>query len=133
MSMIKCVTRLRVRYQETDRMGVVYHSNYLVWFEIGRTDLFKKIGLSYADLEREGYYLVVTEVHCKYKSPATYDDELEVFTALTEMKNSSLVFRYEVKKGEVSICTGTTKHAFLDRNRKIVKIPASLAERAGKG
>jgi acyl-CoA thioester hydrolase len=84
--MISLITKLRARYQETDRMGVVYHSNYFVWFEIGRTELFRKIGISYPELEKNGYFLVVTEVSCKYKAPATYDDELDVTTQV-EVKN----------------------------------------------
>ena len=94
--MIAATTKLRARYQETDRMGIVYHSNYFIWFEIGRTELFRKIGISYPDLEKNGYFLVVTETNCKYKAPATYDNELEILTQLTELKNSILTFYYEV-------------------------------------
>ncbi len=130
--MIIAATKLRVRYQETDRMGIVYHSNYFVWFEIGRTELFKKIGLSYLDLESRGYSLLVTEAHCSYKASATYDDEVEVLTRLAELKNSSLVFNYEVRKGNTVITSGTTKHVFLDRGGKIVRIPAMLVEALGK-
>ena len=130
--MIIAATKLRVRYQETDRMGIVYHSNYFVWFEIGRTELFKKIGISYLDLESRGYSLLVTEAHCSYKASATYDDEVEVLTRLAELKNSSLVFNYEVRKGNTVITSGTTKHVFLDRGGKIVRIPAMLVEALGK-
>lgn len=130
--MIVATTKLRVRYQETDRMGIVYHSNYFVWFEIGRTELFKKIGTSYLDLESRGYSLLVTEAHCNYKASATYDDEVEVLTRLAELKNSSLTFNYEVRKGNTLITSGVTKHAFLDRGGKIVRIPAMLAEALGR-
>ena len=95
--MIAITTKLRARYQETDRMGIIYHSNYFIWFEIGRTELFGKIRISYPDLEKNGYFLVVTEANCKYKAPATYDNELEILTQLTELKNSILTFDYEVK------------------------------------
>jgi acyl-CoA thioester hydrolase len=124
--------KLRVRYQETDRMGIVYHSNYLIWFEIGRTELFRKIGVSYSELEKDGYYLVVTEANCQYRVPATYDDELEILTRLTELKNTTLTFNYEVRKGGTLITSGMTKHAFIDANGKIVRIPAILTEALSK-
>ena len=126
--MITGITKFRVRYQETDRMGVVYHSNYLVWFEIGRTELFRKIGISYPDLENKGYFLVVTEANCKYKAPATYDDEVEILTQLAELKNSTLTFNYEVRKESALIANGTTRHAFIDTNGKVIRIPAMLTE-----
>jgi acyl-CoA thioester hydrolase len=107
-------------------MGIVYHSNYFIWFEVGRTELFKKIGISYPELEKKGYFLVVTEVNCKYKAPVTYEDELEILTQLAEMKNSTLTFNYEVRKGTMLVTIGSTKHVFVDTNGKIVKIPAIL-------
>ena len=109
-------------------MGIVYHSNYLIWFEIGRTELFKKIGLSYPVLESKGYFLVVTDACLKYKAPATYEDELEVSTKLSEFKNSSLTFTYEVKKKGALIASGSTRHAFLNKNGKITRIPLVLSE-----
>ena len=126
--MVCTSTKLRVRYQETDRMGIVYHSNYFIWFEIGRTELFKKMGISYHDLEKNGYFLVVTEVNCKYRAPATYDDEVEILTRLTELKNSALTFDYEVRKKEVLITNGSTRHVFVDANGKITKVPITLFE-----
>ena len=109
-------------------MGVVYHSNYLVWFETGRTELFRKLGISYADLEGKGYFLVVTEAHCSYKAPATYDDEIEIITNLADLKNSSILFTYEAKRKNALLASGTTKHAFLDANRKVTRIPAGIIE-----
>ena len=72
--MISVTTKLRVRYQETDKMGIVYHSNYLVWFEIARTEFFRKMGVSYTKLEKEGYCLLVAEANCKYRAHEGYDD-----------------------------------------------------------
>lgn len=118
--------KFRVRYQETDRMGVVYHSNYLVWFEMGRTEFFRNIGISYSGLESEGYRLVVVEVSCRYKTPATYDEEIEVVTRLAEFKNATVEFDYEVRKGGGVIATGHTKHAFTDANGRIAKMPSSV-------
>ena len=131
-TMVSISTKIRVRYQETDKMGIVYHSNYLIWFEIGRTELFKKLGISYAELESKGYFLLVTEAHCNYKAPATYDDEIEVITTLSEFKNSRLAFAYEVKRGNTLITSGMTKHAFLGINGKVARIPSDIIEALNK-
>lgn len=120
--------KFRVRYQETDRMGVVYHSNYLVWFEMGRTEFFRKIGISYAALENDGYRLVVTDVSCKYKMPVTYDDEIEVITRLSEFKNTMISFDYEVKRGSAVIASGWTRHAFTNAVGKITKMPSIVSD-----
>ena len=88
---------LRVRYAETDKMGVVYHANYLIWFEIGRTEFCRARGFSYRDLEEdENAFLVVAESYCRYKAPAYYDDELIVRTHITELRRRSLRFGYEL-------------------------------------
>jgi acyl-CoA thioester hydrolase len=129
--MISTTNKLKVRYQETDRMGVAYHSNYFIWFEIGRTELFKTIGISYLELEKMGYFLVVTEANCKYKAPVTYEDEIEVLTRLAERKNSLLTFDYEVRRGDVLTTTGRTKHAFVDANCKVIRMPKVVIEALG--
>ena len=86
-------TLLRVRYAETDKMGIVYYANYLVWFEIGRTDYCRARGFSYRDMEQsEDAFLVVAEAYCRYKAPAYYDDELIVRTHITELRKRSLRF-----------------------------------------
>ncbi len=126
--MIESSVRLKVRYQETDRMGIVYYSNYLVWFEIGRTELFGSLGIPYPELEKKGYFLVVTESRCEYKAPVTYEDEIEVSTRLAEIKHSSLTFDYEVRKNEALIASGATRHAFVDREGKAVRIPKFVTE-----
>jgi len=126
--MARCVNKIRVRYQETDRMGIVYHSNYFIWFEIGRTELFRKLGVSYRDIESGGRFLAVTEARCDYKAPATYDDELEITTLLSEVKRSVIGFEYEIRKDGGIITTGSTKHAFLDAKGRPVKIPEALTD-----
>src|ERR1035437_8151496 len=90
--------RVRVRYAETDKMGVVYHANYLVWFEVGRCELLRAIGSSYRDLESTGIMLPVIEAHCEYRSPARYDDELQVKTWGTLVSGARVEFRYEVSR-----------------------------------
>ncbi|MEJ7712506.1 MAG: thioesterase family protein [Pyrinomonadaceae bacterium] len=90
-------TIVRVRYSETDKMGVVYHANYLIWFEIGRTEYCRARGFSYREMEEnENAYLVVAESYCRYKAPAYYDDELIVRTQITELRRRSLRFGYEI-------------------------------------
>ena len=120
--------KIKVRYQETDRMGMVYYSNYLIWFEIGRTELFNKIGIPYTDLEDKGYRLVTTEAYCKYKTPVSYEDEIEILTQLTEFKNPIMTFNYNIRKGKALIASGETKHAFTNIKGKVTRMPQFLVE-----
>lgn len=114
--------KIRVRYQETDQMGVVYHGNYYTWFEVGRVEFFRSIGYTYAQLEEEGIIMPVIESHCFYKIPAKYDDELLIHTKLQRLKGVRLEFYYEVirKRDGVILAEGQTKHAFVDKNLKPV-------------
>ena len=89
-------TTVRVRYAETDQMGVVYHSNYIIWLEVGRVELLRQLGFSYQEMEAEGLHLPVVEVKCRYKHPARYDDEVTIRTHLAQMRASLLRFHYEV-------------------------------------
>jgi acyl-CoA thioester hydrolase len=107
-------SRIRVRYAETDQMGVVHHANYLAWFEIGRTEFIRSLGVSYADLERRGLYLPVVEANCKYKQPAKYDDEVIIQTTIGEIKGARLTFDYQVIRTEDQqiLVNGFTQHVF---------------------
>jgi acyl-CoA thioester hydrolase len=122
---------LRVRYAETDKMGVVYHANYLIWFEIGRTEFCRARGFSYRDMEEnENSFLVVAESYCRYKAPAYYDDELVVRTHITELRRRSLRFGYEIIRvpdGTI-IAEGETGHVVTDANGRVRSLPASFAE-----
>ena len=91
-----CETTLRVRYAETDQMAVVYHSNYLIWFEVGRVELLRQLGFTYLEMEQDGMNLPVVEVKCRYKHPARYDDEITIRTRLGQMRPSLLRFHYDV-------------------------------------
>ncbi|HZR28991.1 MAG TPA: thioesterase family protein [Terriglobales bacterium] len=92
-------TRLRVRYAETDKMGVVYHANFLIWFEVGRVELFRQLGFNYRDMEAEDdCHIAVVDVRCRYKLPARYDDEIVVRTSLKNMRESLLHFGYEITR-----------------------------------
>lgn len=107
--------KIRVRYAETDQMGVVYHSNYLVYFEIGRTETMRHLGISYADLEARGYVLAVIESQMRHMGSAKYDDELVVRTWLREVTKTRLRFEYHVLRGESLLTSGQTVLAFLSR------------------
>lgn len=122
---------LRVRYSETDKMGVVYHANYLIWFEIGRTEFCRARGFSYRDMEEnENSFLVVAESYCRYKAAAYYDDELIVRTHITELRRRSLRFGYEIIRvpdGTI-IAEGETGHVVTDANGRVRSLPAGFAE-----
>jgi acyl-CoA thioester hydrolase len=125
-------TLLRVRYAETDKMGIVYYANYLVWFEIGRTDYCRARGFSYRDMEEsEDAFLVVAEAYCRYKAPAYYDDELIVRTHITELRKRSLRFGYEVVRasnGQV-VAEGETGHVVTDSTGRVRSFPEGYAQR----
>jgi acyl-CoA thioester hydrolase len=122
---------LRVRYAETDKMGVVYHANYLIWFEIGRTEFCRARGFSYRDMEEnENAFLVVAESYCRYKAPAYYDDELIVRTHITELRRRSLRFGYEVVRAAdgTVIAEGETGHVVTDANGRVRTLPPGFAD-----
>jgi len=118
-------SRVRVRYAETDQMGIVYYSNYLVWFEVGRTDWLRESGWSYRDMEAEGYALPVIEARCSYQESARYDDEIEVRTSSTLESPVRIQFLYEVVRlaDGMTLATGMTMHAALDRTGRPRRLP----------
>jgi len=119
-------TRLRVRYAETDQMGVVYHSNHLIWFEVGRVELMRQMGFSYRDLERDdGRFIAVAEVKCRYRAPVYYDEEVIVRTRLKSVRTSVVVFSYELVRpqGETLLAEGETTHIVTDSSMKVVPLP----------
>lgn len=113
---VSSTTEIRVRYAETDAMKVVYHGNYLPYFEEARTDLFRSIGLTYAEIERQGFFLVVLEVHANYKRSAVYDDILHVKASLHELPAMKITIHYEItRNGQPELLvTGQTVHAFVN-------------------
>jgi len=119
-------TRLRVRYAETDQMGIVYHANYLVWMEVGRVEYCRSAGVVYRDLERdEGILLAVVEARCRYVSPARYDEEVIVRTWIEDANPRMLRFGYEMVESasQRKLATGETRHIFCNRERKPMKLP----------
>lgn len=118
-----CETIVRVTYSDTDQMGMVYYANYLIWFEIGRTEFLRQYGLTYKSLEAQGVYLPVTRCVCEYKSPAKYDDLIRIVTTIVQMTRVSVTFSYKLVRegsGEV-IALGETKHACIGPDGKILK------------
>jgi acyl-CoA thioester hydrolase len=119
-------TRLRVRYAETDQMGVVYHSNHLIWFEVGRVELMREMGFSYRDMEREdGRFIAVAEVKCRYRAPIHYDEEIVVRTRLKTARESVVVFSYELVRADnrTLLAEGETTHIVTDSKMKVAALP----------
>jgi acyl-CoA thioester hydrolase len=119
-------TTLRVRYAETDQMGVVYHANYLIWFEVGRVELMRATGFDYKVMETDDdCYIVVAEAHCRYEKPARYDQVLRVRTRIAEWRNRIVKFSYEifVDEGSTLLATGYTTHVVCGRNGRPKSLP----------
>jgi acyl-CoA thioester hydrolase len=124
--------RVRVRYAETDQMGVVYHSNYLIWFEVGRVELIRSMGLDYKRMEvEEGCGIAVVDVHVRYRAPARYDDELVVETRLVAARGAVIKFGYKVLRiaDRALLCEGETVHVVVGKDMKKRCLPPKYAER----
>ena len=126
-----CDARVRVRYAETDQMGVVYHANYLIWFEVGRVEAIRQLGLDYKSMEKQdGVGIAVVEATVRYKAPARYDDELLVRTWVAGVRGSVVRFRYELwrESDGVLLAEGATVHVVVGRNMRRAKMPARFAD-----
>jgi acyl-CoA thioester hydrolase len=123
-------TRLRVRYAETDQMGVVYHANHFIWFEIGRVEFMRQLGFSYRDMEKQDSRCVaVVEAKCRYRAPARYDEEIVVCTHLINVRESVIQFGYELRRDDGSlIAEGETTHIVTDLQMKIAALPEKYLE-----
>jgi acyl-CoA thioester hydrolase len=124
------VTSYRVIYGDTDQMGVVYYANYLRWFERGRCEFLRQVGLPYSDIEARGIHFPVVEAHCQYARPARYDDMIQIESRLKEVSRATLIFGYRILRyGEDSpLAVGSTKHACVDGTGKVLRIPADLVQ-----
>mgnify|MGYP001358452340 CR=1 FL=1 len=118
----------RVRYAETDQMGVVYHANYANWFEIGRTELIRELGIAYADIERRGLLLPLTDLMIRYRQPARYDDVVEIRTAVASCSPIRIAFDVQVVRDGQVLAEGSTQHVWLDRNWKPVRLDKAYPE-----
>ena len=124
--------RVRVRYAETDQMGVVYHANYLVWFEVGRVEFIRQLGMDYRSMEREdGVGIAVVDVSARYKSPARYDDELVIETRLIAARGPVVKFGYRIVRAAdgTLLCEGETVHVVVGRDMKKRLLPEKYAKR----
>jgi acyl-CoA thioester hydrolase len=129
-------TRLRVRYAETDKMGVVYYANYLIWMEVGRVELCKACGFSYRDMELDdGVGLAVAEAQCRYRAPAHFDDEVIVKTWIAEANKRLVTFAYEMRLAESDavLAVGSTRHVFVNRNMERTRMPDKYRRLFGLG
>ena len=126
MSTGACDTRLRVRYAETDQMGVVYHANHFIWFEVGRVELLRQLGFSYRDMEeKDGCFIAVVEARCRYKAPVRYDEEVIIRTRLKNVRESVIHFGYELIRepsGEL-LAEGETTHIVTNAEMKTTPLP----------
>lgn len=118
---------LRVRYPEVDAMGYLHHSRYLQYFEMGRIELLRSHGISYADLERQGFFFVVVKVECQYRAPARYDEELRLTTRVVRQTHVRIDHAYELKREETLLAEAKTTIACVDRAGQLVQIPEFLA------
>jgi acyl-CoA thioester hydrolase len=119
-------TRLRVRYAETDQMGVVYHANHFIWFEVGRVELLRQLGFSYRDMEQsDGCFIAVVDARCRYKAPVRYDDEVIVRTQLKNVRESVIHFGYELVRADDGglLAEGETTHIVTNEAMKAVQLP----------
>ena len=122
-------TELRVRYSETDRMGIVYHGAYVTWFEVGRTEYCRAAGFPYRSMEDAGLLILVTRVECVYRSPARYDDSVRVRARLTELSGRGVAFAYEVVDPDGRpLAEGSSRHVFADAAGKPTRAPSEVVE-----
>jgi acyl-CoA thioester hydrolase len=128
--MPKHKTTCRVRYADTDKMGFVYHANYLRWFEISRSEMLRSMGISYKSLESKGFYLPLSEMYCKFNTPSQYDDILLIETSLDKRYRAGMKFDYQIfsENGDKLLASGYTKHACLDSDGRVVRPPKFLLD-----
>jgi len=127
-------TRIRVRYAETDQMGVVNSANFFIWMEVGRVELCKACGFNYRDMEQDdGVFLAVAEASCRYRSPARFDDEVIIKTCIEEANTRIVIFHYEMRsaEGERVLATGHTRHVFVNRQMQRTRLPAKYHQMFG--
>jgi acyl-CoA thioester hydrolase len=120
----------RVRYGDTDKMGFVYHANYFRWFEVGRSEMFRSLGISYKSIESKGFFLPVSEMHCKFNGASQYDDILLIETSIDKRYRAGMKFDYQIfsEDGKKRLANGYTKHACMDTNGRVVRPPKFLMD-----
>ena len=124
--MIKKQEDIRVRYAETDKMGMVYHGSYLPWLEAARIRLLDEIGIPYRDLEANGYFLPVLEVSLKYLKPIQFDDRISITVTLSEIPKVRIVLTYEIRRNDELMTTAESQHAFIDKKGQLLRPPRTF-------
>lgn len=126
---VRNIASYRIIYGDTDQMGVAYYANYLRWFELGRSELLRSIGLPYGNIEAQGFHFPVTEVTCRYANSAKYDDLIEIETGISEMGRATFTCTYEIRRSldGAHLADGSTRHACVNRDGRIVRLPESLS------
>lgn len=119
-------TEIRVRYQETDAMGIVYYANYFVWLEVARSEYLRARGTTYRHLEAEGYYMMVVSASCRYKASARYDDIVRIESRVSEVKNTSFKFVYKIFRGQTLLAESESVHVLTNKEGKPARIPHEI-------
>ena len=122
---------IRVRYAETDAMGVAHHANYPVWFEVGRSDLMRDLGLPYAEVEARGYYLMLSGLNVEYRRAARYDDALTLLTRVSALRSRTVTFSYALLRGDELLATGETRHIATDKAYRPARMPDDVIAALG--
>jgi len=130
--MLSATTSIRVRYQETDKMGIAYHGNYFTWMEVARIELLDSIGCPYKELEANGYLLPVIRCECEFKSPARFDDIIDIEVRMPKLDQVRLNLEYSLRKGETLLAMAKTTHAFVDLSGRVVRPPDQFVQKVKK-
>ncbi|GAA4018494.1 thioesterase family protein [Deinococcus rubellus] len=123
---VEQLTEIRVRYAETDAMAVAHHANYPIWFEVGRSELMRTLGVPYGEIEARGLYFMLSSLEVQYRAAARYDDLLSLVTTVEAVQSRAVTFAYTLRCGETLVATGKTHHITTDRQYRIVRIPDDI-------
>ncbi|AZI43575.1 acyl-CoA thioesterase [Deinococcus psychrotolerans] len=123
---IQQLSEIRVRYAETDAMAVAHHANYPIWFEVGRSELMRTLGVPYSEIEARGLFFMLSSLEVHYRAAARYDDLLTLSTTVEAVQSRAVTFAYTLKCGETLVATGKTHHITTDKNYKIARIPDDI-------
>lgn len=126
--MITSTSRIRVRYAETDKMGIVYHANYFTWFELTRVEMLDRVGFPYRVLEDQGYLLPVLDIRARFIQPARFDDIVDITACMVQPPKIKIVMEYEVRRGDDLLAMGESQHAFMSPEGRAIKPPKEFVD-----
>lgn len=130
--MIQHTVTFRVRYAETDKMGIAHHSSYVLWFEMARIELMRSIGLSYAQFEKDGYLMPVLEINVQYKKAVTFDQLLKITASINQQPKARLRYNYQIFNGDEVVCEGSSIHGYMNTQNKAIKPPRVFLNKINK-